>query len=116
MMSRVALFVQSQTSTTVPGEMFSVEEEPTTLFPRSPGGGVDGGVGYDRMEEEGHMIRSQRSRSSSAFRTKMGYISFNATELKAGAKIRLYHQPALKHQCYIKMRDNDEFRTCHLCS
>jgi hypothetical protein len=97
MTSRVALPVQSQTSMTAPGEVFFVEEHLAVLLSVSPGGGVDGGVGYGIEGEEGPMILSQRSRSSSAFCTKMGYISFNAAELNAGANIRLYHQPALKH-------------------
>jgi hypothetical protein len=53
-------------------------------------------LGIER--EEGLTISSQRPRSSSAFCTKLGYISFNAAELNAGANIRLYHQPALMHE------------------
>lgn len=92
MASKVALFVQSQTSTTVPTEQLFVEEKPAISLSLSPGGGVDGGVGYSMEEEEGPMIPSQRSRNSSAFCTKTGYTSFNAAELNAGAKIRLYQR------------------------
>ena len=80
-----------------PSEMFFTEENLAVLLSLSPGGGVDGGVGYGIEGEEGPMILSQRSRSSSTFWTKMGYISFNAAELNAGANIRLYHQLASKH-------------------
>ena len=79
----------------VPEEMLLVEEKLAVFLFLSPGGGVDGGVGYG-MEVE-LMILSQRSRNSSAFRTKMGYISFSATELNAGAKIRLCRRQALKY-------------------
>ena len=84
-----------------PGEVSFVEENLAVLLSLSPDGGVDGGVGYGIEREEGSMISSRRPRSSSDFCTKLGYISFNAAELNAGANIHLCHQPALKHWHHI---------------
>jgi len=74
----------------VPSDLFSMEEISAGSLPRSSDGGIDGEVGYSGTEEEGVMILSQRSRSFSAFRTKMGYISFNAAVLNAGSRSYLY--------------------------
>ena len=92
-----------------------MKETPGAFFSFSPGSGIDAGLKYGVEEQEGSTILSQQSRSSSAFRTKMGYISFNAAELKAGANIRLCHQPTSIKQG-ADQHGHGKFRTCHLCS